>query len=160
MNLRIKRQRAALTGIFHSESPSRSLWRTKFDAGVCPGIASVFVEYEIARLQMDRVLQRFWCGLVGARQSSGIRDQIDLDVAHGGDIARLLVVGKIVAVNLVEARRVAAIKHNRNVVKLGIAVQLELFHIAGLDREERALAVGLGKLETVRGLLDVVTDLA
>ena len=36
---------------------------------------------------------------------------------------------------------------------------LELLELAGLDGEQRPLAVGLGELETVRGLLDVDPNL-
>ena len=72
----------------------------------------------------------------------------------------LLVVGKIVAVDLVEARRIAAVKHDADVVQLGVAVELEYFDVAGLDGEKRALAVGLGKLVAAGGLLDFQADLA
>ena len=39
-------------------------------------------------------------------------------------------------------------------MQLGAAIQLELLKIAGLDGEQRSLAIGFGKLKARRGLLD------
>ena len=105
--------------------------------------AAVFVEDQVAGLQMDGILEFFWSGLIGTGEARWVRYQIDLHIAFGSDVAGFLVIGKIVAVDLVEARGIPAVEHDADVVQLGVAVELELLDVACLDGEERAFAVGL-----------------
>ena len=111
-------------------------------------------------LQVNWVLELFGRGLIGTGEACRIGYEIDLHVAFGGDVAGFLIVGKIVAVDLVEAGGIAAVENDADVVQLGVAIELKFLEIAGLDREEGALAIGLGKLEAAGGLLDVIADLA
>src|ERR1700674_85669 len=107
---------------------------------------------------MNGVLEFLGSALVGTGKAGSVGFEIDLHVTAGRDVARFLVVGKIVPVNLVEAGGVFAVKHDADVVQFGAAVQLELLEIAGLDGEQRAFAVGLGELKAGCGLLDVDAD--
>jgi len=127
----------------------------KLDPGSGHSVSAVFVEDQIASLEVDWVLEFFWGGLIGTRETRRIGDQINLHVALGGDVTGFLVETKIVAVDLVETRGIAAIEHNADVVQLGVSVELELFDVAGLNGEDCALAIGFGKLEAAGGLLDV-----
>src|SRR5437879_5150182 len=116
MNLRCEGECVALAGVLDSDSPAAGLRCPEFHASIRPGIPGVFVEYEIARLEMDRVLEVFGSGLVRALQSRRVRNQVDLHFPLSRDVSSLLVVGKIVAVDLIEARGVATVKNNRDVV--------------------------------------------
>ena len=109
---------------------------------------------------MDWILEFLRRGLIGAGDARRVGHQIDLHLALGDDLAGLLVESEIIAVNLIEARGIAAVQHNADVVQLGVAVQFELFDVAGLDGEEGALAIGLGILITVGRLLNVDSHLA
>ncbi len=109
---------------------------------------------------MDRVLEFLWRGLIGTGKAGRVGDKVDLDIPLGRDVSGLLVVGKVIAIDLVEAGGVAAIEHDADVVQFGVAVELELFEIAGLDGKERPLSVGFGKLKAASGLLDVIPNLA
>src|SRR5271169_1222051 len=99
---------------------------------------------------MDWILEFFGRGLIGTGEARRVSDKINLHIALGGDFAGFLIVREVVAVNLIETRRIAAIEQNGDVVQLGPPVELELFQIAGLNAEERALSVGLGKLKPAR----------
>ena len=160
MNLRRQGQGIALPRVFHAHGPPGGLWSSKFDPRRSHGVSAVFVEDEIACLQVDRILEFFGRGLIGTAEPGRVGDQIDLHVALGSDVASFLVESKIVAIDLVETRRVAPIQHDADVVQLGVAPQFEFFDITGLDGEQGALAVRLGKLKSARRSLDVVSDLA
>ena len=58
-----------------------------------------------------------------------------------------VIVGEIVAVDLVEARGVAAVENNADVVQFGAAVELEFFYVFGLDGENGSFAVRTWKTE-------------
>ena len=70
-----------------------------------------------------------------------------------------LVVGEVVAVNLVVAIVVLAVDHDVHVLQLGVAALLELHRLGRLDGVDGAAALGLGKREAVAGLLDVDAEL-
>jgi hypothetical protein len=160
VNLRRQGQRVALARVLHAHGPTRGLRRSKFDPGSGHGVSAVLVKNQIVGLQVDRILHFFRCGLIRTGEARRVGHKIDLHVAFGGDVARLLVEGKIVAIDLIEARGVAAIEQDADVVQLGVAVKLEFFDVAGLDGKERALAVGFGKLKAAGRLLDVQSDFA
>ena len=110
-------------------------------------------------LEVDGILEFLGSSLVGPGQAGRIGLQIDLHLAVSGDVARFLVIGEVVAVDLVEAGGIAAVENDADVVQFGAAIQLELLETAGLDGEQSSLAVGLGELKSVGGLLDVDSDL-
>src|SRR6202035_1161970 len=97
--------------------------------------------------------------LVRTLQSSGIRLKIDLHFPAGSNVARFLVVGKCIAINLVEAGGIASIENNGDVMQFGAAIQLELLKVGSLDGKQRTLAIRLGKLKARRSLLDVKSQL-
>ena len=156
MNLRRKGQRVALADVLHAYGGAGGLRRAKFDLRIGRRVSGFAVEYQISRLQVNRILQFLGRGLISAGEARRVRHQIDLYVAFGGDVAGFLVVGKIVAVNLVEARGIAAVEHDADVVQFGVSVKFELFHVACLDGEQRALSIGLGKLKPVGRLLESI----
>src|SRR5208282_2260365 len=112
-----------------------------------------------AGLQVDWILELFGSRLVWSGKACGVRDEIDLHVAFGGNVASFRVISEIVAVNLVKARGVAAVKHDVDVVQFGATIKFELLQVTGLDGEQRALPVGFGKLKSVGGLLDLIPEL-
>src|ERR1700686_5824133 len=99
---------------------------------------------------MNRIFQLFGSSLVRPRQPSWVSYKIDLHIAAGRNVPRLLVVSERIAVNLVEAGGIAPIKNNADVAQFGVSVKLELLHVARLDGKQRPLAVRLGKLKAVR----------
>src|SRR5260370_28924709 len=108
---------------------------------------------------MDGILEFLGSALVRASKAGWVGLEIDLHVAAGRDVAGLLVVVKVVAINLVEAGGIAAVENNTHVVQFGATVQFELLEVTGLDGKQRALAVGFGELKAVRGLLDINPNL-
>src|SRR5258708_687428 len=108
---------------------------------------------------MDRILQFFGSALVRAGKACRVGFEIDLHVATGLNVSRLFVVNKVIAVNLVEAGGIFAVKNNTHVVQFGATVQFELLEVAGFDGKQGALAIGFGELKAIRGLLDVEANL-
>ncbi len=72
---------------------------------------------------MDRILQFFGSALVRAGKACRVGFEIDLHVATGLNVSRLFVVNKVIAVNLVEAGGIFAVKNNTHVVQFGATVQ-------------------------------------
>ena len=70
-------------------------------------VAAILVEYQIAGLQVNRILHFLRRGLVWAGQPGRIGDQIDLYFALCGYVASLLVISKIFAIDLIESRGIA-----------------------------------------------------
>src|SRR6266851_1388242 len=104
---------------------------------------------------MDGILEFLGSALVRTSKSGRVGLEIDLNIAAGRDVAGLLVVVEVVAVNLVEAGGIAAVENNTHVVQFGPAIQLELLKVAGFDGEQGPLAVGFGELKAIRVLLDI-----
>jgi hypothetical protein len=127
MNLRHQRKRVALAGVLHAHGPSADLGRAEIHAGIGGGVSAVLVEDEISGLQVDGILEFLGCALVGPSQAGRVGLKVDLHVATRGHVARFLVVGKVVPVNLVEAGGIAAVENNADVMQFGAAIQLELF---------------------------------
>jgi hypothetical protein len=125
----------ALGGISHSHRPATGLRSHYFHLGIGECVAGIFVEYQIAGLQVDRILDFLRRGLVRAGHPGRVGDQIDLDLPVCSYVSGFLVVSKILAVDLIESRGVGPVEDDVDVVQFGIAVQLELLDAAGLYGE-------------------------
>ena len=68
MNLRRQGQRIALARVLHADGPACGLRRSEFDAGLGRGVSALLVKDQIARLQVDGILEFFRRGLIGTRQ--------------------------------------------------------------------------------------------
>src|ERR1700692_634495 len=108
---------------------------------------------------MDSIFYFLRSSLVRPLQSSRIRLKVDLHFPAGFHVARFLVVGKCITINLIEAGGIASIENNGDVVQFGTAIQFELLKVGSLDGEQCSLAVRLGKLKARCGLLDVKSQL-
>src|ERR1700685_1148731 len=159
MNLRGQCEQVGLAGILHTHGPSRRLGRAEINPGIGGSVSAVLVEDQGFGLEVDGILEFLGSSLIGAGLTRRIGLQIDLDFTVSRDVARFLVVGEVVAINLVEAGGIAAVENNADVVQFGATVDLELLEAASLDGEQSSLAVGLGELKARRGLLDVDANL-
>src|SRR5712671_4838890 len=108
---------------------------------------------------MDRIFYFLRRSLVRPLESCGVRLQIDLYISACDYVARFLVVGKCIAINLVEAGGIATVENDADIVQFGAAIQLKLLKVGSVDSEQRPLAVGLRKLKAVGGLFDVESQL-
>ncbi len=97
--------------------------------------------------------------MIRTHEARRVGDKINLHIAFGGDLTGFWIIGEVVAVNLIEARRITPIKQNGDVVQLGAPVELELFDISCMYGKQGTLAIGLGNLETGCRLADVVSKL-
>ena len=123
VNLRQQRERVRLPGILHADGPPTGLRRTKSTRALVDSIAALLVEDQVSGFEVDWILKFPGSALVRSGAARWIGLQIDLHLAVTGDVARFLVVGEVVAVNLIEAGGIAAVENDADVVQFGAAVQ-------------------------------------
>ncbi len=159
MNLRLQGEHVGFPGILDADRPPGGLRRAEVNPRIGGSIATVLVEDQVFGFEVDGILELLGSALVRSSRARWIGFQIDLHFPVTRDVARFLVVGEVIPINLVEAGGIAAVENDADVVQFGAPVQLELLELAGLDGEQGALAVRLGELKTIRGLLDVNPNL-
>ncbi len=111
------------------------------------------------RHQVQRILQLVGRRLVGLRGPSALpcRSMCTSPTALMSPVC--WIVGEMVAIDLVVAVVVLAVDHDVHVLQIGVAALLELHRLGRPDGVDGAAALGLGKRETVAGLLDVDAEL-
>ena len=85
----------------------------------------------------------------------GVTLQVDVDLSPGNHGSRLRVILKVVAVDLVEAVRLAPVHDDVHVVQLGMPALFELGCLGSSNREQGAPAFTLGKRESFARLLNL-----
>ncbi len=75
---------------------------------------------------MQRILQFGRGSLIGLTRPLGIALQVDVDFADRFDVASGLVIGEVVAINLVVAVVILAVDHDVHVLQFGVPALLEL----------------------------------
>jgi len=160
VNLGWQGESVGVSIVARAHGPTGCLRSSKLYLGIGPRRPAIAVKGKIARLEVNRVLQFFRRGLVGAGLSGRIGFQIDLNLALRHNVAGLLVVGEIIPVDLIETRRIFAVNDDADLAQFRPAVELELNDIAGLNCKQRPPALGLGELEAAGGLLDVEANLS
>src|SRR5271166_6831529 len=144
MNLRRQRKCVALGRIVHANGPAAGLRGAEVDSGSGRGVTGFAIEDQIAGFEVDGILQLLWSRLIGRGPAPGVGFEINLHVAPRGDVSGIWIVGEIVAVNLIEARGIAAVENNADIVQFGVAIELELFNIFSVYGKNRATALGFG----------------
>ena len=142
MNLGRQRKRASLCYVTHAYGPARGLRCAEIDARLGGSVSAFLVEDQIAGFEVDGILEFLWSRLVGRGYPAGVGLQVDLHFSSGRDVARLRIVGEVVAINLVEAGGIAAVEDDVDVVQLGMAVELELLDALGANGEGGAAGFG------------------
>ena len=151
---------STLCRILHTHGPAGGLRGAEINARTGGSVSAVAVEDQVAGLEMDGILEFLRSRLVGRGHAGGVGFQIDLHFTSRGNVAGFRIEGEVVAIDLIEAGGVAAVKDDADIVQFGTAVELEFFNVSGADGKDRASGFGLGKLKAAGGLLDVVGDLS
>src|SRR5215813_8417746 len=105
---------------------------------------------------MNRVLQLLRRRLIGANRPLCVGLKVDVNLALGYDIARLRVIFKVAAVDLVEAVGFTAVDDDVYVLELGLAGFSLVSDFAGcMDGEDCSSAQRVGVGESLGVLLDL-----
>src|SRR5208282_708533 len=136
------RQRRNFAGIANAHGPPRGLRSTEINARFGRSVAAIAVEDQVAGLEMDGILQLSRSGLIGRGDAGGVGLQINLHFAAGSNVAGLRIEGEIVAVDLIEARRVATVENDGDILQIGPSVELEFLHALSPDGKDRASGLG------------------
>ena len=138
MNLRVQLERVRLSQVMRAHGPAGGLRRAEIDARIGGCVAAVFIENQVAGLEVDGILERLGRRLIQVAGPFRIGFEVDLHLALGDDVARFRIISKVVARDLVEAGRIASVEHDVHVLQVGVAVELELLDVAGADGEDGA----------------------
>jgi hypothetical protein len=108
---------------------------------------------------VNRILQFLGRGLVRLLRTLGVSLEVDMHLTHGVDVARLRIVGELVAINLVITVVLAPVHDNMNIPQIGVAAGLKLHRLGSSNGVESAATFRLGKGEPLAGLLNVDAQL-
>ena len=147
MNLRGQRERFAFCRVLHAHRPAGGLRGLEVHPRIGGSISAIAVENQIAGREMDGILEFFRRRLIRRGDARGIGLQIDLHFALRRNIAGFRIKGEIVAINLIEARRVAAVKNDGDIVQFGAAVEFELLNLFGANSERPCGPRQISKIE-------------
>ena len=147
VNLRSEREGFAFCRVLYAHRPAGSLWGLEVHPRVGGGIPAIAVENQIAGGEMDGILEFLRRGLVRRADARRIGLQIDLHSTLRRNISGFRIEGEVLAIDLIEARRVAAVKNDGDIVQFGAAVKLELLNVFGTNRKDRAPGLLTLKIE-------------